>query len=95
MQKRKNLIRRASCENELAVGIEWQAIDFSGVCIHQVAWLGGGIGSGVPSTTQSYKAHSTHTGHSTLPNFSDLKLISSSTPLHITSTLTPSETNHT
>ena len=48
MQKLRNLIRRASCENELAVGIEGQAIDLGSVGINQVARLGGGIGPGVP-----------------------------------------------
>ena len=68
MQKLRNLIRRASCENELAVGIEGQAIDLGSVRINQVARLGGGVGPGVPSKTQRYKAHSTRAGHSTLPH---------------------------
>lgn len=81
MQKLRNLIRRASGENELAVGIERQAIDLGGVCIHQVARLGGGIGPGVPSTTQGYKAHRTQAGHSTPPRLSPAPPSAASTPL--------------
>ena len=43
------LISRASGKNELAVGVEAQAVDFSGVSVHGMTGFGCVVGTSVPS----------------------------------------------
>lgn len=48
-KEQPHLICRASGQDELAVGVEGQAVDLRSVSVHCMAGLGGVIGSCVPA----------------------------------------------
>ena len=50
-----HLIGRASSQDELAVGVEGQAVHLGGVGIHCVARLGGVVGPCVPAAAKQTK----------------------------------------
>ena len=51
----KHLVCRASGQDELAVGVEGQAVDLSGVSVHRVTGLGGVVRASVPAVCTQYK----------------------------------------
>lgn len=48
-KEQPHLICRASGQDELAVGVEGQAVDLRSVSVHCMAGLGGVVGSRVPA----------------------------------------------